>query len=132
MSPDDIREEIEAKVVELIKSKVEAEEMTEERAQEIAQRVLDMLKPGMTLEELYKVLPHLDDNYSEIGHIIVPYLQDYENGVAKVAAKQVGQLIKEGRFKEAQELADKVINLDVKLVWTGSAKPTSPAPSPSE
>jgi hypothetical protein len=124
MSPDQIREQIEADIVELIKAKVEAEEMTEERAQAIAQRVLDMLKPGLSLEELYKTLPKLDDNFSEIGHIIVPYLQDYETGVTKVAANQVRELIMQGKYREAQDLADRVIKQDVKLVWTGSAKPS--------
>ncbi len=122
MSPDDIREQIEADIVDLIKVKVEAEEMTEDRAQALAQLVLDRLKPGMSLEDLYKTLPHLDDNFSEISHIIVPYLRDYEEGVAKPAIAQVSQLIKTGRYKEAQELAERVIAQDVKLVWTGSGK----------
>lgn len=122
MQADQIREKIEADIVELIKTKVENEEMTEERAQAIAQRVLDLLKPGMTLEALYKALPHLDDNFSEIGHIIVPYLKDYEAGVTKKAATTVHELILKGDYKQAQELADRVIKQDVKLVWTGSAK----------
>ena len=57
MSPDDIRERIEAQVVDVIKLKVENEEMTEERAQELAARVLELLKPNMSLEDLYKALP---------------------------------------------------------------------------
>ena len=125
MTPDDIREQIEADIVDLIKQKVEAEEMSEERAQTLAQLILERLKPGMTLEELYKALPHLDDNFSEISHVIVPYLRDYEDGVAKPAIESVQQLIKAGQYKEAQELADRVIKQDVKLVWTGSAKPSS-------
>ncbi len=122
MSPDDIREHIEADIVDLIKAKVEAEEMTEDRAQALAQTILDKLKPGMSLEELYKVLPHLDDQFSEISHIIVPYLRDYEKGVTKPAIAQVQSLIHSGNYKEAQELADRVIKQDVKLVWTGSSK----------
>ena len=124
MSPDDIREQIEASIVDLIKAKVEAEEMTEERAQQLAQMVLDKLKPGMALEELYKVLPHLDDTFNEISHIIIPYMRDYEQGVTQKAAVEVQHLIRQGQYKEAQELADKVIRQDVKLEWTGSAKPT--------
>ncbi len=122
MNADQIREKIEADIVELIKTKVENEEMTEERAQAIAQRVLDTLKPGMSLEELYKAMPHLDDNFSEIGHVIVPYLKDYEEGVTKKAATAVHELIMKGEYKQAQDLADRVIKQEVKLVWTGSAK----------
>jgi hypothetical protein len=123
MNADQIREKIEADIVELIKTKVENEEMTEERAQQIAQRVLDLLKPGMSLEDLYRALPHLDDNFSEIGHVIVPYLKDYEEGVTKHAAIAVHELILKGDYKQAQDLANRVIKQDVKLVWTGSAKP---------
>ncbi|MCL4200663.1 hypothetical protein KJZ67_04995, partial [Patescibacteria group bacterium] len=65
MSPDDIREKIEADIVDIIKRKVEAEEMSEERAQQLAQMVLDKLKPGMSMEDLYRTLPHLDDNFNE-------------------------------------------------------------------
>lgn len=122
MNPDDIREQIEASVVDFIKQKVEAEEMSEERAQQLAQSILDRLKPGMSLEDLYKTLPHLDDNFSEISHIIVPYLRDYEEGVTKPAIDQVRQLIRNGHYHEAEQLAEKVIHQDVKLVWTGSSK----------
>lgn len=123
MSPDDIREQIEATIVDLIKTKVEAEEMTEERAQLLAQLILDKLKPGMSMEELYKALPHLDDTFTEISHVIIPYLRDYEEGVTQKAAVEVQQLISRGQYKDAQALADKVIRQDVKLVWTGSSKP---------
>ena len=54
MSPDDIRQEIELKVVNFLKEKATEGTMTEERSQQIAQRVLDTLTPGMSLEELYK------------------------------------------------------------------------------
>lgn len=122
MTADDIRQAIEADIVELIKAKVDAEEMSEERAQEIAKRVLELLKPGMSLEEIYKALPKLDDMYSEISHIILPYLRDYEEGVTKKAAAMVQRLIGQGKYEEAMKLADRVIKQDVKLVWTGSAK----------
>ncbi len=130
MSPDDIREQVEADIVDFIKAKVEAEEMTEDRAQSLAQLVLDRLKPGMSLEEVYKALPHLDDTFTEISHIIVPYLRDYEEGVTKPAIEQVSSLIKNGHYKEAQELADRVIRQDVKLVWTGSSKASSKEQAP--
>ncbi|HLD24353.1 MAG TPA: hypothetical protein VJB96_00330 [Patescibacteria group bacterium] len=132
MSPDEIREHIEASIVDLIKQKVEAEEMSEDRAQQLAQIVLEKLKPGMSLEDLYKALPNLDDQFSEISHIIVPYLRDYEQGVAKPAVEQVSHLIKAGRYSEAQDLADRVIKQNVKLVWTGSSTASPHEPSPPE
>ena len=53
MTPDDLRQQIELKIVELIKEKLSDGSMTEDRAQEISQMVLNQLKPGMNFEELY-------------------------------------------------------------------------------
>ena len=56
MTADEIREDIELAVVELIKAKLADGTMTEMRSQQISQLVLDTLKPGMSLEELYKAI----------------------------------------------------------------------------
>jgi len=48
MSPDELREQVELEVVEFIKAKLATFEINETRAQQIANRVLDILKPGMS------------------------------------------------------------------------------------
>lgn len=120
-TPDDIRQDIELKVVELLKEKVAAGTMTEERSQQIAKIILDTLQPGMTLEALYKAIPKLDDTASEISPIIVPYLRDYEEHVTKKAQNQVQNFIHQGQYNAATELAEKAVRQDVKLVWTARA-----------
>lgn len=119
MNPDDIRQQIEANVVELIKTKLDDGTMTEERSQLISQNVLDTIRPGMTFEELYKAIPKLDDAFQELSPILVPILQEYETNVTQKVKQNVEDLIKQGQFDAAAKLAQKAVENDVKLVWTG-------------
>lgn len=122
MSPDDIRQKIELEVVEMIKAKLADGSMTEERSQQISQIVLDTLKPGMTLEELYKAIPKLDDTASELSLVTLPILREYEANIAQASIVNVSNLIKQGQFNAASKLSKDVINQDVKLSW-GKGKP---------
>lgn len=123
MTPDDIRQQIELKVVEMIKVKLADGTMTEERSQQISQMVLNTLLPGMNLEELYRAIPKLDDAAQELSPIIVPYLREYEDKVTQAAEVSVRSLIRQGQYDAAVKLSNNVINQDIKLVWSGSAKP---------
>lgn len=122
MSPDDIRQQIELKVVELIKKKLADGTMTDERSQQISQTVLDSLQPGMSFEELYKAIPKLDDTFPELSPIILPILKEYETNVTQQVKQNVENLIKQGQFDAAAKLAQKAVEGDVKLVWTGQGK----------
>ena len=128
MTPDDIRQQIELKVVELLRKAVTDGTMTEERSQAIAKAVLEYLQPGMSWQQLYKAIPKLDDAAQEISPIIIPYLREYEDKVAQAAEQTVREFIRQGKYDAAARLADRVIAQDVDLVWTASAKPT-PTPS---
>ncbi len=121
MSPDDIRQEIELKVVEFLKEKSADGTIIEERSQQIAQRVLEVLQPGMSLEELYRTIPKLDDTCPEISFIIVPYLRQYEDRITSSAQTTVSNLIKQGQYESASNIAQKVIKQDVKLIWEGKS-----------
>lgn len=109
MSPDDVRQEIELKVVELLKRLVEEGTMTEERSQQLAKLVLDILRPGMNWEELLKAIPKLDDTASELSPIILPYLRQYEEMVRNKATKQVSEYIRVGQYDAAIQLSKQVI-----------------------
>ncbi len=122
MSPDDIRQQIELNVVELIKTKLADGSMTEERSQHISQLVLDTLKPGMSLKELYKAIPTLDDAAQELSPVILPYLREYEEKIAQAAEGAVRSLIRQGHYDAAAKLSHRVINQDVQLVWQGEGK----------
>ena len=121
MTSDDLRQQIELKIVELIKEKLSDGSMTEDRAQEISQMVLNSLKPGMSFEELYKVIPKLDDMYNELSPIVLPLVRDYENRIVKEAKKEVQSLIRQGQYDAAINLAQQAVKQDVKLEWIGSS-----------
>lgn len=131
MTPDTLRQQIELKVVELLRNAVSEGTMTEERSQAIAKLVLEHLTPGMSWSELYKAIPKLDDAAQEISPIIVPYLREYENQIAQAAEKTVSDYIHLGKYDAAINLAKKVIDQEVDIVWTASAKPAAPPNAPS-
>ncbi len=131
MTPDDIRQQVELQVVELIKAKLADGTFTEERAQQASQIVLDTLKPGMSFEELYKAIAKLDDTVQELAPVVLPIMRQYEEQIVKPIEKNVEDLIRQGQYDAATKLAKEAISQDVKLEWTGSAKPPKNPPSSS-
>ncbi|OGG35632.1 hypothetical protein A2363_05170 [Candidatus Gottesmanbacteria bacterium RIFOXYB1_FULL_47_11] len=125
MTPDDLRQQIELQIVELIKAKLADGSMTEERAQQASQTVLDSLKPGMSLEELYQAVGRLDDVVQELAPVVLPIMKQYEKEIVQPISANVSALIRQGQYDAAAKLAHKAIASDVKLEWTGSGKPSS-------
>ncbi|MCX6791991.1 MAG: hypothetical protein NT149_03055 [Candidatus Gottesmanbacteria bacterium] len=123
MTPDDIRQQIELQVVDLIKKKLADGSMTEERAQQASQIVLDTLKPGMDYEELYRAVGKLDDVVAELAPVVLPIMEQYERDIVKPVQKNVTELIIQGQYDAATALAKKAISQDIKMQWTGSGKP---------
>lgn len=122
MNPDDLRQQIELQVVELIKAKLADGSMTEERAQQASQVVLDSLKPDMSFEELYQAIGRLDDVVQELAPVVVPIMKQYEAQIVQPISTNVSELIRQGQYDAASALAKKAISQDVKLQWTGSGK----------
>ncbi|HCM82006.1 TPA: hypothetical protein DIS60_01400, partial [Patescibacteria group bacterium] len=108
MSPDDIRKEIELKVVELLKAHLSDGTMTEERSKAISKIVLDLLQPGMNLTNLYKAIMQLDDSCPELSPIVLPYAKQYEDSITKQATSAVQNYIRVGQYDAAIDLAKKV------------------------
>ena len=128
MTPDDLRQDVELKVVELIKQKLADGTMTEERSQAVAQLVLDSLKPDMSFDELYKAIFKLDNMYTELSPVVLPIIRDYDKNVTQKIQAAVQELIKQGHYEEAEKLAQKAVSGNIKVVWQGSAKapPSNP------
>ncbi len=122
MTPDELREQIELEVVDFLRAKIDSGEFTDVRAKQLAQRVLDVLRVGMSFEELYRAIPTLDDTMPELAPIVLPHVRDYETNVTSQALENVRNLIKQGQFDAAAELGKKASTRDIDLVWTGGAK----------
>lgn len=121
MNPDDLRQKIELQVVELIKAKLADGTLSEERAQAISQLTLDLLKPGMSFEELYRTIPKLDDTFPELSSVVAPIVNEYEQRVVSRAKQGVSDLIRQGQFDAAAKLGQKVVGGNVTLEWQGTA-----------
>jgi hypothetical protein len=125
MTADELREEIELKIVELLKEKLESGEMTEDRAAALSEQTLTILTPGMSYEQLYKAVASLDNRNPELAPIVLPYMRQYEKDIAGQGLENVRELIKQGQYDAAAKLGKKVASTDVQLTWMGSAKPSA-------
>ncbi len=123
MTADELRQRIEQQIVELVQTKLADGTLSEERSQAISALALELLRPGMSLDELYKAVPKLDDSFQELAPIVLPIVRDYEDHVVSQARKGVADLIKQGQYDAAVKLGQKVVSQDVKLEWQGAAKP---------
>jgi len=122
MNADTLREQLELQVVEMLKAKLDDGSLTEERSQAISSLVLEKLTPGMTLEEIFRVVPTLDDQFPELAPIILPLLREYETKIVGAARSNVSELIRQGQYDAAIKLADSAVKQEVKLVWQGGGK----------
>jgi len=123
MTSDEVRQQIELKVVEMIKQKLIDGTMTEERSKEISQHVLTCLAPGMTFIDLFKALPKLDDGFSEVSPLIVGYLKDYENNVVQMARKKAEEFIQEGQYDASVKLIHDAVDYNLNVEFKAEAKP---------
>lgn len=122
MSPDELREDVELAIVEFIKERLDSGEIADVRAEQISQRALDILTPGMSFEELYKAIASLDDTMPELSVVVLPYVRDYEDNVTQGALSSVRELIAQGQYDAAAKLGAKAAKSDVELEWQGSGK----------
>ena len=121
MSPDDIRKEIELNVVELLRNRLSDGTMTEERSKIISKIVLELLKPGMNLTDLYKSIMQMDDACPELSPIVYPYAKQYEEMVTQKATGKVEEFIRVGKYDAAIDLAQKVTSQNIELSSVSSS-----------
>lgn len=107
--PEEFRKFIEVEVLKIIQKLAEAGTTPQDRVQAIAQSTLDLIKPEMTLEQMYQSAVKLDDTYSELAPVVTKLMQEYEEKYEKKALAVVSQLIKAGQYDQAQDLVKKVL-----------------------
>src|SRR3989338_7204219 len=106
---EDFRKMIEIEVLKIIKDLAEKGETPQERIQELAQLTLDLIKPGMSLEQLYGNAVKLDDTHSELAPVVFKVMKEYEETFEKKALSSVSELVKSGNFDQAQDMVKKVL-----------------------
>ena len=106
---DEYRRIIESEVLSIIKDLAEKGETPRDRIQDIASSTLTLIHAGMSLEELFTNVVKLDDNFPELAPVVVKVMRIYEEKYEKKALDQVSQLVKGGKFTEANDLVKKVL-----------------------
>jgi len=115
MSPDEIRKDIELKVVELLKFRLSNQTLTEERSRVISSTVLELLQPNMNITDLYRSIMKLDDACPELSTIVYPYAKQYEEMVTQKATNTVEEYIRVGKYDAAINLAKNVVDQKVTI-----------------
>jgi len=108
-NPTEFRQFIEREVLRVIKTLAESGKTSKERIQEIAKHTLNLIIPGLTLEQLYQNSCKLDDAFAELAPVVYQVMRYYEQRYEKKALEQVSILIKSGKFEDAQNIIKKVL-----------------------
>jgi hypothetical protein len=108
-SPEAFRKFIEVEVLKIIKKLAEEGKTPEERLRAMARKTLELIKPGMTVEELFQNAAHLDDQFPELSPVVFVVMKEYEQKYEKKALEQVTKLVKIGKYDEAEAIVKKVL-----------------------
>lgn len=115
MDAEEYRKKIEREILQVMKEKLESGEMDAKRAREIAKMVLEKLKPGITLGEIYRVVPTLDDFFPELASVVLPVVKEYEQKIEGLVKQRADELVKAGKFSQAGEIIDRTIKKQIPL-----------------
>lgn len=110
---DEFRKYIEIETLKIIKKLAEEGKAEKEKIQAIAQRTLELIKPGMDLEQLYQNAVKLDDNFSELAPLVYVVMKQYEEKYEKKVLEQVSQMVKNKQFDQAEEAVKKVLQFKI-------------------
>lgn len=107
--------QVEQEVARLLLERLEKYDITPERASQIAQFILSHLPENMTDEQVIKIIPSLDDQFTELAVIVHKHLLSYEEKYKNEAIKNMQDLIKHKHFLEASNMAFKYFEQKVEL-----------------
>jgi len=108
-------DKVNASIVNVITKGLEEGVISQERAQKIAQMVIEKLPEDISYEELIRIIPKLDDEFKELSDAIIPIMLEYETKMKEVINQRISALLKQQKFKEALEIARKAIDFEKNL-----------------
>lgn len=101
MDSEVYREKIERDILAILEEKLRNGQMDAERAKAIARMVLDKLHPPLTLEQIYKIAPTLDDHFTELAKAVMPVMKDHDEQLRTIVSEHAEKLIKSGNIDDA-------------------------------
>lgn len=104
---DSLRERVQKAVVKVITKGLESGSISEDRARGIAKMILEKVPDGVSDKDLIEVIPTLDDEYPELGEVVIPIVMEYEEKVRKIIEGKVLNLVRARKFEDAIDMARK-------------------------
>lgn len=101
MDPEEYRKKLELDILVIMEEKLRNGQMDAKRAKAIARMVLDKLHPPLTLEQIFQIVPTLDDHFTELAAVVLPVMQEHDARVSKIISEHAEKLIKMGKIDEA-------------------------------
>ncbi len=110
MDSEEYRKKIELDILKIIVEKLKNGQMDAERAGAIARMVLDKLHPPLTLEQIYQIVPTLDDHFIELAQAVLPVIQEHDKRISIIVSEHAEKLIKMGKIDEASAILKEAIH----------------------
>ncbi len=112
-SADEFRKLIEKEVLKIIKELAGKKSVKPDYLRAMAKNTLELIKPGMGLDELYKQAVKLDDDFPELSPVVVKIMREYEERYNQKAISVVSNLVKQGHYDKAQDVVKKVLEYKI-------------------
>lgn len=104
MDAEEYRKKIEMDILKIMEEKLMSEEMDAGRAKAIARMVLDKLHPPLTLEQIYEIVPTLDDHFAELTAAVLPVIREHDDKLRTIVSSHAEELIKSDKIDQARNL----------------------------
>ncbi len=110
MDPEEYRKKLEWDILAIIEEKLKSGDMDVERARLIAKMILEKLHPPLTLEQIYKIAPTLDDHFNELTKAVLPVMKENDERLRTIVTAHAEKLIQEGKIEEAAQALEDATN----------------------
>ncbi|MEK7070992.1 MAG: hypothetical protein AAB966_04245 [Patescibacteria group bacterium] len=110
---DQFRTLIETEILKIIQKLSRDSSTEEEKLRQIASIALELIKPGMSIEELYQNAVKLDDKEPALAPVVFFVMKEYEKTHEKKALDVVSSLIRNGKYDDAQHAVKKVLEFKI-------------------
>lgn len=113
MNSEEHRLEIERKILSIIEQQLKSGQMNAESAKEIAQYVISVLHSGISIDEIYKGVAKIGQQFTEFSQLAIFSKNDLEENEKIQTLSQVHKLLQEGNVNAASDLLKKQSHSDL-------------------
>jgi hypothetical protein len=99
-------QKLEKDIATLLLDKLDASEITLDRASQISKFILNALPNSLTEEQMYAIIPQLDDTFFELSGVVNTYLKEYQENKETQLAIDAGKLMNQGKIDETLKLLE--------------------------